>query len=250
MELWPTPDSALVLSGGLFRNAFQVGVIEALHARGFRPDVVIGVSSGAWNAACLAAGQVDLMRPFWEAVGRSRKMNLKNTVRNRTLFNIRTIIREIPEAHLDFDAITHSATRVLVGATRLRDYTFQLLQLNQRSRKDVFTALMASNLIPGVVGWPISFDGHRFVDGGFTNRVPYGEALRIRARKVIVVIPDHDRKLRLRPWQRRPHLPAEHDRAGLTIVAPSRPLSRPGTGPRHIEAAIEEGYAMGLDVPL
>ena len=48
----------LVLSGGFLRGAFQVGVIEALHARGLRFDVVVGVSSGAWNAACVATGQI------------------------------------------------------------------------------------------------------------------------------------------------------------------------------------------------
>ena len=53
--------TGLVLSGGLFKNSFQVGVIEALMERGFDPQVVVGVSSGAWNGACLVAGQLNKM---------------------------------------------------------------------------------------------------------------------------------------------------------------------------------------------
>lgn len=51
----------LALSGGVFRSAFQVGVLEALHERNFQPKVIVGVSSGAWNGACLVTGQIKLM---------------------------------------------------------------------------------------------------------------------------------------------------------------------------------------------
>lgn len=240
------PRGALVLSGGLFRNAFQVGVLEALHARGFRPELVIGVSSGAWNGACLVAGQIGLMRPFWRAVASLPKVSLANTRANRTFFNIRAIIREVPETHLDFDAIARSETRFLVGATRLPRFEFELLQLNGRSDAEVFDGLMASNLIPGLSGWPVKLNGNRFIDGGFTNRVPYEAALAASHQQVIVVVPDHDRVLRKRPGARHTTMPEER---ALTIVAPRRPLPWPGSRPDHIEAAMNEGYAVGLHVP-
>lgn len=176
---------ALVLSGGLFRNAFQVGVLEALHERGFRPDLVIGVSSGAWNGACLVADQLDQMRSFWQAVARLPKLSLKNLRTNRTIFNIRSIIEAIPEAHLGFDAIARSRTRLFVDATRVKDFTFRLLELNGRSDTEIFAGLLASNLIPGLVGWPVKVGGQRFVDGGSTDRVPYEAAIRAGARRPV-----------------------------------------------------------------
>lgn len=78
----PIPNSdkekiGLVLSGGLFRSAFQVGVLEALSERKFQPQVIVGVSSGAWNGACLVTGQVGLMRDFWLRVGEMPKLSLQ-----------------------------------------------------------------------------------------------------------------------------------------------------------------------------
>ena len=46
---------ALVLSAGAMFGAYQVGVWQSLAGR-FQPDVVIGVSIGAWNGWAIAAG--------------------------------------------------------------------------------------------------------------------------------------------------------------------------------------------------
>jgi len=86
----------LVLAGGFLRNAFQVGVVEALEARGIRFDVVVRVSSGAWNAACVAAGQIGEMRSWWMQVAAAPKLSLRNLRRNRTPLNFPTIVDTIP----------------------------------------------------------------------------------------------------------------------------------------------------------
>ena len=91
-----TTHCGLVLSGGFLRSAFQVGVIEALHASGIRFDVVVGVSSGAWNAACVAAGQIGEMRSWWMQVAAAPKLSLRNLRRNRTPLNFPTIVDTIP----------------------------------------------------------------------------------------------------------------------------------------------------------
>ena len=52
------PDAArplgLILSGGGARGAFQVGALRALHEAGLRPDLLVGCSIGAVNAAAIA----------------------------------------------------------------------------------------------------------------------------------------------------------------------------------------------------
>ncbi|MCI0519896.1 MAG: patatin-like phospholipase family protein, partial [Chloroflexi bacterium] len=45
---------AFVLSGGGARGALQVGALQALLAAGVRPDLLVGASIGAVNAAFLA----------------------------------------------------------------------------------------------------------------------------------------------------------------------------------------------------
>jgi len=71
----PAPDTtALVLSGGGARAAYQVGALAAIAERAgpdFRFPVLTGVSAGAINAACLAgtreplAAAVDKIRAAW-----------------------------------------------------------------------------------------------------------------------------------------------------------------------------------------
>src|SRR5436305_1734843 len=46
--------TAFVLSGGGSLGAVQVGMLQALSDRGVRPDVLIGTSAGAINAAYVA----------------------------------------------------------------------------------------------------------------------------------------------------------------------------------------------------
>ena len=48
---------ALVLGGGGAKGFAHIGVIDALHAHGIRPDLIVGTSSGAMVGAVYAAGK-------------------------------------------------------------------------------------------------------------------------------------------------------------------------------------------------
>src|SRR5947209_7817387 len=65
----PTPGTAFVLGGGGNLGAVQVGMLQALLEAGIEPEVVIGCSVGALNAAGLAADPtlsgVRKMRQIW-----------------------------------------------------------------------------------------------------------------------------------------------------------------------------------------
>jgi NTE family protein len=51
----PDPVSvAFVLSGGASLGAIQVGILQALVDRGIAPDLLVGTSAGALNAAFVA----------------------------------------------------------------------------------------------------------------------------------------------------------------------------------------------------
>ena len=49
------PRTAFVLAGGAALGAMQAGMVHALYERGIAPDLLIGTSVGALNAAFLAA---------------------------------------------------------------------------------------------------------------------------------------------------------------------------------------------------
>src|SRR5436853_967102 len=49
------PLTAFVLAGGAALGAIQAGMVRALYERGIAPDLLIGTSAGALNAAFLAS---------------------------------------------------------------------------------------------------------------------------------------------------------------------------------------------------
>ena len=45
----------LVLSGGVAKGAYEVGVIQALAERGIEPAAIVGISAGALNGALMGS---------------------------------------------------------------------------------------------------------------------------------------------------------------------------------------------------
>ena len=60
---WRRDRTAFAISGGGARGAAQVGMLRALIERGIKPDLIVGVSIGAWNGAWIAyRPQLDWVR--------------------------------------------------------------------------------------------------------------------------------------------------------------------------------------------
>ena len=64
--------TALVLSGGGSRGAYQVGCWKALNELGFTFDMVVGVSVGALNGGMVAQGEQALAGELWRKVEADR----------------------------------------------------------------------------------------------------------------------------------------------------------------------------------
>lgn len=60
--------TALVLSGGGFKGAFQAGAIKYLDSIGTKYDLIVGTSTGALNGVLTASNKIDDMLSFWESV--------------------------------------------------------------------------------------------------------------------------------------------------------------------------------------
>lgn len=69
MARHPTQTTALALSGGNALGAYAAGAYEALHERGYLPDIVAGASIGAINGGIIAGNvpdrRVAQLREFW-----------------------------------------------------------------------------------------------------------------------------------------------------------------------------------------
>src|SRR5436305_4928623 len=70
------PTEVFVFSGGGSLGAAQVGALQALFEAGITPDVVVGCSVGALNAAYVAvdptAGRVSDLAELWRRLTRSQ----------------------------------------------------------------------------------------------------------------------------------------------------------------------------------
>src|SRR5260370_12676245 len=76
------PPTAFVLAGGAALGAMQAGMIHALYERGITPDLLIGASAGALNAAFLAsppatAATAHQLAALWRPLPRSDILPLR-----------------------------------------------------------------------------------------------------------------------------------------------------------------------------
>lgn len=167
---------ALVMGGGGALGARQVGALSAVTEAGLRPDLLVGTSVGALNAAAAAldpANAVDRLRWIW---GRMRAMDLFSVHRRRS---------ERAPAICDATGLSR------LIADGIGDVAFEDLQVplvvvatDRRTRERVLIdsgplapALMASAAIPYVFP-AVDVGGRSLVDGGFSDVLPVQVAVR------------------------------------------------------------------------
>jgi NTE family protein len=183
--------TAFVLSGGGSLGAIQVGMLQALMEAGVRPDLMIGTSVGAVNAAWLAA-QPDVpgaqkLADIWCGLRRHDISPLKPWAGALGLFGRTNHVipnaglRSVLEKNLPYDRLEEAGVPVHVITTDLKSGRAVVI-----SSGPAIPALLASTAIPGV--FPPVTIGHRdLVDGGVAHHTPIAAAVELGATRVIVL---------------------------------------------------------------
>ena len=70
--------TALVLSGGGAKGAYEAGVAAVFVERGLPIRLVAGSSAGALNAAMIADGRMDRLEALWRGLSRDRVYSLRD----------------------------------------------------------------------------------------------------------------------------------------------------------------------------
>jgi NTE family protein len=193
---WPwwarKPKLGVVLSGGGTRGAFEVGVIDVLARHGIVPDVLIGTSVGAINAAFWALHPAADVGPqlldFWLKSNRSTILPDGPLPMFGRLFQRRD--------HLTTQAGLLRALRAAIPESMcLEDAAIPLAVTStdaQRGERVVFRrgpmlpALLASAAIPGV--WPpVEIGGRQLMDGGLVANCDLESAVEAGMTDVIAV---------------------------------------------------------------
>jgi NTE family protein len=184
--------TAFVLSGGGSLGAVQVGMLAALAERGFRPDVLVGTSVGALNAAYVAANgfdatTVDGLASIWRRTRRADVFPLDPlrqalaVAGRRSSLCSRRPLRRLVESNLALDRLENARIALHIVTTDAVSGEEVLL-----SSGDAASAVLASAAIPAVFA-PVEREGRILMDGGVADNAAVSHAIGLGADRVVVL---------------------------------------------------------------
>jgi NTE family protein len=262
------PKTAFVLSGGASLGAVQAGMLRALYERGVAPDLIVGTSVGALNAAFIASrpatpATARQLADVWRAVSRWNVFPLNPLTGFFGFFGARDHLvsdhglRKLAADNLEVGLLEESPIPLHVITTDL--LSGRELRL---SRGDALEALIASAAIPGIFP-AVKLDGRLLIDGGVANNTPIVDAIELGAERIYVLptgnacdLPEPPRgavAMLLHAMSllvmRRLLVEVEmlRDRAELIVLPPPCPLTIPPIDFSHADELIRRGYEDARD---
>jgi NTE family protein len=252
--------TAFVLSGGGSLGAVQVGMLQALAIQRVEPDLLIGTSAGALNAAYVAghgtsAAALDDLAGIWARLRRRdvfplqpARLGAAAVGRAPSLCSNGPLRRLIAD-HIGFDRLEQAATPVHLIATDVRSGEEIVL-----STGNAVDAILASSAIPAVFP-SVRVAGRDLIDGGVADNAAVSQAVALGA-DTVYVLPtgyacalDHPPSSPLSSAlhaltlliQQRLILEVAHlaDREDIRVLPPLCPLSVSSTDFRHGALLIE-----------
>jgi NTE family protein len=166
-------------------------MLQAMFEHDLRPDLLIGTSVGAVNAAWIAGrpdcdGAVELGE-IWRGLRRQHIFPLSPLTGARGLlgrsnhFISSDSLRSVLEKHIPFERLEDATVPLHVVATELKSGRAAIL-----SSGSAVTALLASTAIPGVFP-PVTIARREYVDGGVASHTPITVAMELGARRIYVL---------------------------------------------------------------
>ena len=179
--------TALILTGGGAKGAYEAGAVAALAEGGLPIRLVAGSSAGALSAAMIAAGRADRLEATWRSITREQVYSVRvptffagllpGWLTLRALGNASSLLdprplRELITASVELERIRTSAIGLIVTTTDLARREPRVFD----NRTVTVDALVAAAAVPGLFP-AVDVDGALLVDGGLTGRAPVLEAL-------------------------------------------------------------------------
>jgi NADPH-dependent 2,4-dienoyl-CoA reductase/sulfur reductase-like enzyme/predicted acylesterase/phospholipase RssA len=211
----------LTLQGGGALGAFECGVVKAMEEAGIYPDIVAGISIGAFNAAIIASNPKQAsaaLEGFWNELAletpetsdeqmrrilsslqvivwgsplffhpRWMMQDLNETAFNWTSFYDPTAIKKLLCKYVNCKKLKKSPVRLLVMAVNVETAAFETFD----SFTDEITPehILASGSLPPAFPWT-TIKGNHYWDGGIVTNTPLDSAIEIcgsTSKKVYIV---------------------------------------------------------------
>ena len=188
----PGEKTALVLSGGAARGAYEMGVWQALRELGVRIDLVCGTSIGAMNAYIIAMGSFEKARDVWLDLKTEEVFNFDHALQEGG--GSFTGIKDILAADFPEEEVRASQTDFGLCTVRLNEEasmdpkTWTTLHL---WKKDIPEGRMMDYVMASCSCYPVvkpyEIDGRKYLDGGFADYIPIRMALDAGAERIVAV---------------------------------------------------------------
>ena len=252
--------TAFVLSGGGSLGAVQVGMLQALADHRLGPDLLVGASAGALNAAYIAGhgfthDTLDHLANVWCSLRRhdvfpfAPHRQLLALVGARPSLCATDGLQRLVRDNLPYDRLEHTTIPIQIIATDVISGTEVAL-----SHGDPVSAVLASAAIPAVFP-TVTIDGRVLFDGGVADNTPISQAVTAGADRVVVLpagvacaLPHPPRSalavavhaLTLLIEQRLMlDVAAYHDQVDLIVLPPLCPLTTSATDFGHAASLID-----------
>ena len=259
--------TAFVLSGGGSLGAVQVGMLQALVARGVEPGVLIGTSAGALNAVFVAGHGVSEaslheLAGIWAGLRRRDVFPLQPArLAGAAMGRAASLcpngpLRRLISDHVAFDRLEDAAIAVHVVATDVCSGEEVLV-----SKGDPVDAVLASTAIPAVLP-SVRIGDRDLIDGGVADNAAVSQAVALGADIIYVLPTGYACALEDAPStplgsalqaltlmiEQRLVLEVAHfaEHADIRVLPPLCPLSVPSSDFRHGALLVERARAATL----
>ncbi|MBO6133517.1 MAG: patatin family protein [Lachnospiraceae bacterium] len=182
-------DCALVLEGGGSRGVFTGGYLDYLMEKDVYLPYCIGVSAGACNALDYASGQIGRTRDCFIIRDKHlRPLKVSNMLTKKYLYDMDLMFVDYPNRYVPFDfkGYQKRGMRVEMGVADLANAKAGYLS-EYEDPSELLRICRASCSLPFMAP-PVRINGHRYMDGGLADSMPYGRALMLGYKKIVVIL--------------------------------------------------------------
>ncbi len=178
----------IAFAGGGTRGSYHLGAYQAITELGKHPDMVVGTSIGAINAALIAQGDFERLCDLWNGIKMSDILDISNKLGGtENLFDIKNTSALIKEIYrnkgLDVTPLRELIESV-IDEEKLKDsnidfglVTFSVTDKKETTvtKKQIPDGLLTDYLLASAcfLGFkPVQIGNAKFVDGAVSNNMP------------------------------------------------------------------------------
>lgn len=178
-----SPKIGLALGSGASRGWSHIGVIDALVAEGFEPDIVCGTSVGAMMGAAYVAGNLPKLKDWVMASSRADVYRFFDIKFSQTGFvDIHRLDQFLNDYVVDKETEIGDLPKPFLAVSTCLNSGQEIWSRTGKVVKSVRASMSLPGLFP-----PVRYEGRWLVDGGLVNPVPVTACRALGADVVIAV---------------------------------------------------------------